>query len=120
MAYLEKEANKLHRAGEEMRGSIDYSVSEQVRRGFYAYGFDSPTTLQRKGIATIKSDRYGPFHTHSRTHSHSRPPCTCRNRDVLVLGGSGTGKTVAYVLPLLDSIQPDIQSPQACVLVSNH
>jgi hypothetical protein len=58
MAYLEDEAVSRGRAGEELRGSIDDSgLSEQMLRGFYAYGFERPTILQRKGIATIKARR---------------------------------------------------------------
>jgi superfamily II DNA/RNA helicase len=38
-------------------------------------------------------------------------------KDLIVLSPTGTGKTLAYLLPLLDTLNPDIKGVQAVVLV---
>ena len=38
-------------------------------------------------------------------------------KDLILLSPSGTGKTLAYLLPLLDTLNPDIKGVQAVVLV---
>ena len=38
-------------------------------------------------------------------------------KDLIVLSPTGTGKTLAYLLPLLDTLNPDVKGVQAVVLV---
>ena len=40
-------------------------------------------------------------------------------KDVIAESPTGTGKTLAYLLPLLEKINPDLQSPQALILASS-
>ena len=37
--------------------------------------------------------------------------------DLILLSPTGTGKTLAFLLPLVESLQPDVEGVQAVVLV---
>ncbi|ELR12795.1 helicase conserved Cterminal domain containing protein [Acanthamoeba castellanii str. Neff] len=93
MAYLAEQLRVPGRSADSI-GDIDScGLSDEVLRGFYSYGFEKPTVLQRKGIANIMA-----------------------KRDTILLGCSGSGKTAAYVVPLLQSLDRHLYSPQAIVL----
>lgn len=93
MAYLAEQLRVPGRSADSI-GDIDScGLSDEVLRGFYSYGFEKPTVLQRKGIANIMA-----------------------KRDTILLGCSGSGKTAAYVVPLLQSLERHLYSPQAIVL----
>ncbi len=47
-------------------------------------------------------------------------PEAMKNRDVIVQSGTGTGKTLAYLLPLYHKIDPSAREMQAIVLVPTH
>ena len=38
-------------------------------------------------------------------------------KDLILLSPTGSGKTLAYLLPLLQSLKPDVKGVQAIVLV---
>ena len=38
-------------------------------------------------------------------------------KDLILLSPTGSGKTLAYLLPLLETLQPDVKGVQAVVLV---
>jgi len=57
-------------------------------------GFDSPMPIQKKAIPALLSD----------------------NRDFVGLAQTGTGKTGAFGLPLIQSIDPSITKPQGVVI----
>ncbi|MGE6631689.1 DEAD/DEAH box helicase [Bacillus sp. NPDC077027] len=64
-----------------------------IKENFEASGFEKPTTVQEKTVEWIMN-----------------------KRDVVAESPTGTGKTLAYVLPLLNNIQPDIKHPQVLIL----
>ncbi len=75
-------------------GFDQFWLKESLMRGVKAAGFDSPRPIQ---VATI--------------------PAGLQGRDVLGLAQTGTGKTAAFALPLLDRIlQSDQRGPRALVL----
>ncbi|MDY4742677.1 MAG: DEAD/DEAH box helicase, partial [Lachnospira sp.] len=43
-------------------------------------------------------------------------PAVCEGIDVIGQAQTGTGKTAAYSIPMLQKIKPDIKKPQAIVL----
>lgn len=44
--------------------------------------------------------------------------CACRNnKDVVLLSPTGTGKTLAYLLPMIESLQVGVNGVQAMVIV---
>src|SRR3954447_8608221 len=59
-------------------------------------GFQAPTTIQETAI-----------------------PLIIEGKDVIAESPTGTGKTLAYLLPLLNRIDPTLQSLQAVVLASS-
>lgn len=46
-------------------------------------------------------------------------PYIVDGKDVIAESPTGTGKTLAYLLPTLEKINPDLQSPQALILASS-
>lgn len=46
-------------------------------------------------------------------------PVIAQGKDVMAESPTGTGKTLAYLLPLLEKIDPDKKSPQALILASS-
>lgn len=46
-------------------------------------------------------------------------PAIMEGKDVIAESPTGTGKTLAYLLPILEKINPDQQSPQALILASS-
>lgn len=59
----------------------DFGFSETVLEGLEAMGFETPTPVQEKAIPNI-----------------------LKNQDVIAVAQTGTGKTAAFVLPVLDKI----------------
>jgi len=59
-----------------------YSISDQVKRNLESLGFKRPTDIQFKTIPSIM-----------------------RGEDVLAIAQTGTGKTAAFAIPLIDHIQ---------------
>ena len=46
-------------------------------------------------------------------------PLIAEGKDMIVESPTGTGKTLAYLLPVLDKVDPDSTSPQALILASS-
>lgn len=46
-------------------------------------------------------------------------PVIAEGKDIMAESPTGTGKTLAYLLPLLEKIDPDKKSPQALILASS-
>lgn len=69
-------------------------IREEILRGIYAYGFEHPSTIQSKAIVPMAS-----------------------NKDLLAQAQSGTGKTGAYTVGLLQRVNETLAKPQALVLV---
>ena len=71
----------------------DMHLKEDLLRGIYAYGFESPSALQQRGILPITS-----------------------GRDTILEAQSGTGKTAAYVIGVLQLIDEKLVQCQALIL----
>ncbi len=83
--YIPKEFDKW----EDLEGII----SEEHMRGIYAYGFDSPSLIQRKALLTIFD-----------------------KKDIIAQAQSGTGKTGVFTIGVLHKINPEINKTQAMIL----
>src|SRR5215208_3572242 len=62
-------------------------------RGVKAAGFEAPTPIQAEAI-----------------------PILLAGRDLVGQAQTGTGKTAAFALPMIERLDPDQQAPQALVL----
>lgn len=71
----------------------DFNLSKEVLKAISDLGFEEPTPIQAEAI-----------------------PFIVNNKDVVGLAKTGTGKTAAFGLPLIDKIDPKIKSPQALIL----
>lgn len=69
------------------------NLKEQLLRGVYGYDFHQPSAIQRKAIVPI-----------------------IKGRDTIVQAQSGTGKTGAFSIGLLQRLQPRTNRPQALVI----
>ncbi len=72
----------------------DLGVREDLRRAIEELGFELPMPVQEKVIPHLLNE----------------------DSDVVALAQTGTGKTAAFGLPLLQRIDPDLLSPQALIL----
>lgn len=64
-----------------------------IMRGIYGYGFEKPSSIQQKAITKIAT-----------------------GRDIIGQSQSGTGKTGAFTIGILNAIDEKIQSTQAMIL----
>jgi len=83
--YTPKEFDKW----EDLEGVI----SEDLMRGIYAYGFDSPSLIQRKALLTIFD-----------------------KKDIIAQAQSGTGKTGVFTIGVLQKVNTEINKTQAMIL----
>jgi superfamily II DNA/RNA helicase len=73
-----------------------FSLKPFIQTVWEKSAFKSPTSIQLQAIPLIKS-----------------------GKDVIAESPTGTGKTLAYLLPVLDRIDPDSQAIQAVILASS-
>lgn len=59
----------------------NYQIAEEIKRGIHGLGFTKPTDIQFKSI-----------------------PAILKGEDVLGIAQTGTGKTAAFVIPLIDKV----------------
>jgi translation initiation factor 4A len=71
----------------------DLSLKENLLRGIYAYGFDNPSQIQSRAIYPI-----------------------INGKDVIAQAQSGTGKTGAFVVSALQSINENITDSQVLIM----
>lgn len=71
-----------------------FSLKMDLLRGIFEKGYEYPSPIQRHSI-----------------------PAIMNGRDVIARAKNGTGKTAAYSIPILNSIDPSINQIQACILV---
>jgi translation initiation factor 4A len=83
--YIPKEFEKW----EDLEGVIH----EDIMRGIYAYGFDSPSMIQRKALLTMFD-----------------------KKDIIAQAQSGTGKTGVFTIGVLQNVKPSINKTQAMIL----
>ena len=72
----------------------DLGISENILRGVYSYGFEKPSTIQKQSIPEI-----------------------IKGVDVIAQAQSGTGKTGAFVIGLLNRIDPSISKTECLILL---
>ena len=77
-------------------------LSTNVLRGIYAYGFEKPSPIQKKGIIPMI------------TKIGDRRP------DIIAQAQSGTGKTGCFSVGVLNIVNPDIKKTQAIILAPTH
>jgi len=75
----------------------DLNLKTDLLRGIYAYGFDNPSSIQKIAINPI-----------------------IKGGDVIAQAQSGTGKTGAFSIGILNSIDLSIDGPQALILAPTH
>ena len=68
-------------------------IKTSLLRGIYGYGFERPSTIQQRSIPSI-----------------------CANHDIIAQAQSGTGKTGAFIIGMLQNINEDLKSTQAIVI----
>jgi len=72
----------------------DLTIHPKVMRAIEDLGFMAPTPVQAKAI-----------------------PLMLEGRDVLAQAQTGTGKTAAFAIPVLQLIEPTLRKPQALIVV---
>ena len=77
-----------------MKSFEEIGVSEPLRRAIEEMGFENPMPIQERVIPRLLGDA----------------------NDIIALAQTGTGKTAAFGLPLLQRVDPDDRRPQALVL----
>ena len=68
-------------------------LNTKLLRGIFAYGFEKPSPIQKKAIIPI-----------------------IKGHDVIGQAQSGTGKTGAFTISILQSIDPNIKDTQAIIM----
>jgi ATP-dependent RNA helicase DeaD len=71
----------------------DLGLSEETLKAISDVGYEEPTPVQARTI-----------------------PLLLAGKDVIAQAQTGTGKTAAYALPMLEKIDPTVRQPQALVL----
>jgi ATP-dependent RNA helicase DDX6/DHH1 len=72
----------------------DYALKRDLLMGIFEKGFESPSPIQEESI-----------------------PIALAGRDIVARAKNGTGKTAAYLIPVLEKVSADIPHVQAIVLV---
>jgi ATP-dependent RNA helicase DeaD len=72
----------------------DLGLSETIRKGVADAGFESPTPIQARSI-----------------------PILLAGKDLIGQAQTGTGKTAAFALPMIEHVDPSARYPQALVMV---
>ena len=75
----------------------DLNIKRNLLRGIYAYGFETPSSIQRKAILPIIS-----------------------GRDMIAQAQSGTGKTGCFAIGALEVINSELNKVQAIIIVPTH
>ena len=78
---------------EDIESFEDLEINENIIRGIFAYGFETPSPIQKKAILPILD-----------------------GKDVIAQAQSGTGKTATFCLGVLGLIEPSKNEIQALVL----
>ena len=73
----------------------DMGLKDEILRGVYAYGFEKPSEIQKRGIVKMKE-----------------------GKDIIAQAQSGTGKTATFTIGMLESL--DVSSNTNQVLIMSH
>lgn len=71
----------------------DFNLNEELLKGIYSYGFDSPSEIQKKGIIPI-----------------------IEKKDLIAQAQSGSGKTGTFSIGILQNINTTVETTQTIVL----
>ena len=87
---------------EEEKNILNYSfedldINDKLLRGIYSYGFEKPSNIQYKSI-----------------------PIMNKSRDIIAQSQSGTGKTGAFSIGILNSIDESIKKTQYIIVTPTH
>jgi ATP-dependent RNA helicase DeaD len=74
-------------------GFADFGLSTELLEDITAIGYETPTPIQIKTI-----------------------PVMMTGQDVIAQAQTGSGKTAAFGLPIIDGIDPQVRAPQALIL----
>ena len=75
----------------------DLKLKDELLRGIYSYGFESPSRIQYLSIPKFLS-----------------------GKDLVAQAQSGTGKTGAFTISVLNKIDPEVNKTQALILSPTH
>ena len=78
------------------------NLKQKLLRGIYAFGFENPSTIQKKAILPFTRIQNG------------------KRRDIVAQAQSGTGKTGCFVVSALQIINENVQKTQALILAPTH
>ena len=79
------------------------NLRPKILRGIYAYGFEKPSPIQKKGLIPL-----------------IQPGNQGKRRDILAQAQSGTGKTACFGIGSLQIIDPKKLQTQALILAPTH
>ncbi|MGE5673788.1 MAG: DEAD/DEAH box helicase [Mycobacterium leprae] len=82
-----------HRIGDTGAGFAAMPIHEAILKSLDEMGFEEPSPIQAEAI-----------------------PLLLEGKDLIGQAQTGTGKTAAYAIPLLQRLKPDVQRPQGLVL----
>lgn len=88
-----KEGEIVSNWNESVESFDDLGLKEELLRGIYGYGFEKPSVIQQKGILPV-----------------------LKKKDTIAQAQSGTGKTGAFAIGILQSVDPNSSDTQALVL----
>ncbi|CAN5578599.1 hypothetical protein BH10BDE1_BH10BDE1_33810 [soil metagenome] len=88
----------LRPAAEPVNGFEQFNLSEPVMKSLKKIGYSSPTPVQMLCLPLLLEEREG------------------NGRDLVALARTGTGKTAAFGIPIVERIETSIRKPQALVL----
>jgi translation initiation factor 4A len=75
----------------------DLTLKENLLRGVYSYGFENPSIIQHKSV-----------------------PVMCKGVDLIAQAQSGTGKTGAFAMGCLNSLDEDLKRTQVLIISPTH
>ena len=75
----------------------DLTLKENLLRGVYSYGFENPSIIQHKSV-----------------------PVMCKGVDLISQAQSGTGKTGAFAMGCLNSLDEDLKRTQVLIISPTH
>jgi translation initiation factor 4A len=82
---------------EEKKNFDDFNLNDKLLRGIYSYGFENPSAIQSKAI-----------------------PIILTGKDVIAQAQSGTGKTGAFTISVLEKVDPTLKETQILILAHTH
>ena len=75
----------------------DLEINDELLRGIFAYGFENPSNIQHKSIPIIN-----------------------RGKDLIAQSQSGTGKTGAFTIGILNKLNVNLQRTQFIIVTPTH